>query len=66
MKKGGGEVEKGSDWGRSGGGKIKKKKKGFFWGRGLKMEMDIEVGEGDDGEEREQKEGGEIKKKIRG
>ena len=30
------------------------------------MEMDIEVGEGDDGEEREQKEGGEIRKKNKG
>ena len=30
------------------------------------MEMDIKVGEGDDGEEREQKEEGEIRKKNKG
>ena len=41
-------------------------KRGKGGGRRLKTVMDIEVGEGDDGEEREQKEGGEIRKRIRG
>ena len=75
---GGGRQEEGrkgreGNEGRGGEGE----KKGFFFGRKgweegerggrrLKMVMDIEVGERDDGEEREQEEGGEIKKRIRG
>ena len=60
---------------RGGEGKVKKKgsslgerggKRGEGGGRGLKMVTNIEVGERDDGEEREQEEEGEIRKRIRG